>query len=127
MSWFFKKRGKRLAIRKECLDAIEKQLDLVEAEMRRIGYWVTNPVDPQSAISGELKTFADAPTFELWLQYVFLPNARLAVVARDLPATSEVGLMAMRQYDYHSFVPEAQRLFSLLAQFDALVERYNRA
>jgi hypothetical protein len=30
--------------------------------------------------------------------------------------------MAMRQYDYHSFVPEAQDLLQLLYDFDAIVE-----
>jgi hypothetical protein len=28
----------------------------------------------------------------------------------------------MRQYDYHSHIPEAQNLLTLLSEFDALVE-----
>lgn len=64
----------------------------------------------------------DAPSFELWLQCVFLPNARAAARSDHLPIHSQVGLMAMRQYDYHSHVPEAQGLLKLLQDFDELIE-----
>jgi hypothetical protein len=53
---------------------------------------------------------------------VFIPNARAAAARNDLPTQSEVGIMAMRQYDYHSHIPEAQNLLTLLSEFDALVE-----
>nr|WP_261361997.1 hypothetical protein [Humisphaera borealis] len=39
-----------------------------------------------------------------------------------MPIHSQVGLMAMRQYDYHSHVPEAQGLLKLLQDFDELIE-----
>ena len=98
-------------------------LDEVEAEMRAIGYWSDAPPDLLAEVeAGRLRSYLDAPTFELWLQCVFLPSARQAVLERALPAGSQVGLMAMRQYDYHSHVPEAQRLVALLFEFDALVE-----
>jgi hypothetical protein len=43
-----------------------------------------------------------------------------------LPKDSQVGIMAMRQYDYHSSVPEAHRLVSLLHEFDELVKHASR-
>lgn len=85
--------------------------------MRRIGYWSDNPPDVPASTS-----FLDAPLFELWLQCVFLPNARERIRSGNLPEHSQVGLMAMRQYDYHSSVPEAQTLICLLNDFDRLVE-----
>lgn len=104
-------------------EAVLAQLDLIEAEMKRIGYWSADPPDLQAEIrAGRLRTYLDAPTFELWLQGVFLPNARAAAQAENLPTRSQVGDMAMRQYDYHSYVPEAQHLLRLLFDFDALVE-----
>ena len=109
----------------ELLIRIENQLDAIEAAMRRIGFWSADPPDLQAAIeAGQLKSYLDAPTFELWLQQVFLPNAREAVRSKDLPKESSVGLMAMRQYDYHSHVPEAHGLLALLFEFDELVEEY---
>jgi uncharacterized protein YqcC (DUF446 family) len=99
-----------------------QKLDQIEAEMRRIGYWQENPPDLKARYaSGELRSYLDAPSFELWLQTVFLPNARQAAQTDTLPKDSQVGLMAMRQYDYHSSVPEAHGLMRLLNEFDDLV------
>ena len=99
------------------------KLDAIEAEMKRIGYWSKNPPDLRRHYrAGKLKTFLDAPSFELWLQCVFLPNARDAAKSGEFPKRSDVGVMAMRQYDYHESVPEAQGLRRLLAEFDDIVE-----
>jgi uncharacterized protein YqcC (DUF446 family) len=103
--------------------AVLTQLDAVEAEMRRIGFWADNSPDLQAAVqAGEVRSFLDAPSFELWLQCIFLPNARAAAQSGTLPTRSQVGLIAMREYDYHSHVPEAQGLLQLLQEFDALIE-----
>lgn len=99
-------------------------LDRIEAEMRRIGFWTDDPPDLLADYAdGTRRSFLDAPTFELWLQVVFLHNARAAARAGALPASSEVGTMAMRQYDYHAHVPEAQTLLALLHEFDAIITR----
>ena len=99
------------------------KLDEIEAEMKRIGFWKADPPDLHAEVeAGRLRSYLDAPTFEVWLQALFLDNARAAVANRSLPGGSQVGLMAMRQYDYHSYVPEAQTLLRLLHEFDALVE-----
>lgn len=102
------------------LASLAALLDAVEAELRRIGWWSADPPPLREQFArGELRSFLDAPSFELWLQCVFLPNARAAVAADALPPSSSVGVMAMRQYDYHSHVPEAQDLLALLSRFDA--------
>jgi len=107
--------------------ALSQKLDEIEAEMKRIGYWHASPPDLQAqAARGELRSYLDAPSFELWLQALFLPNARHSVQTDTLPSDSQVGLMAMRQYDYHSVVPEAHGLMKLLYEFDDLVRRRKR-
>lgn len=104
---------------------LTQKLDQIEAEMRRIGYWQGSPPDLQADLArGELCSYLDAPSFESWLQTVFIPNARRAIETDILPAVSQVGLMAMRQYDYHSSVPEAHGLMRLLSEFDDLVSRH---
>jgi uncharacterized protein YqcC (DUF446 family) len=95
------------------LTSLDAKLNAIEAELRRIGYW-QDAAPPQHAGGG-------SGTFEQWLQFVFLPNARRAVASGEVPDDSNVGLMALRQYDYHSHVPEAQPLLGLLQEFDALV------
>jgi uncharacterized protein YqcC (DUF446 family) len=106
---------------------LSSQLDQIEAEMKRIGFWQENPPDLAAKFaSGEMRTYLDAPSFELWLQTIFLPNARRAVENNSFPRDSQVGLMAMRQWDYQTSLPEAQTLIRLLSQFDDLVRRENR-
>lgn len=107
---------------RERRQAVLEQLDEIEREMRRIGYWDENPPDLQAKVeAGEIRSFLDAPSFELWLQCLFLPNARAAARKGALPERSDVGTMALRQYDYHSHVPEAQMLRRLLSDFDRIV------
>ena len=102
--------------------AILNKLHEVEEEMKAIGYWSSNPPDLRARYaSGELKTYIEAPSFELWLQTVFLPSAKEACGTGVFPKQSQVGVMALRQYDYHSSVPEAHRLMRLLFEFDKLV------
>jgi uncharacterized protein YqcC (DUF446 family) len=106
---------------------LSQKIDEIEAEMKRIGYWRENPPDLQAkAARGELRSYLDAPSFEVWLQTIFLPNARNAVQTDTLPADSQVGLMAMRQYDYQFVVPEAHGLMKLLYDFDDLVRRHKK-
>ena len=104
-------------------EAAAAKLDDIEAEMKRIGFWSDDPPDLIAEIeSGSLQYYTDAPSFELWLQSVFLPRAREAITTGRFPERSQVGLMALRQYDYHSHIPEAQDLLRLLQEFDAVVE-----
>ena len=88
----------------------------IEAEMKSIDYWTNSPP------SFEVKNYLDAPSFELWLQCIFIPNVLKAAKKNSFPSSSSVGQMAMKQYNYHSFVPEAQKLLKLLYEFDQLIE-----
>jgi uncharacterized protein YqcC (DUF446 family) len=96
------------------LHALLAKLDEIEAEMRAIGFWRDPP--PEGGT-----TPMDGPDFAAWLQNTFLPNARARVRVNDLPERSQVGVMAMRQYDYHSTLEEALPLVALLHDFDDLI------
>jgi uncharacterized protein YqcC (DUF446 family) len=90
-------------------------LEAIEAEMKNIGFWSENPPKFKPG------SYLEAPSFEFWLQCVFLPNARKAANTGEYPSNSQVGLMAMREYDYHSCVEEALNLVRLLHTFDKVV------
>jgi len=93
--------------------------DEIEAEMRRIGAWRDEPLPPE-AYEFRQAFAADTMTIEQWLQFVFLPRVRQIVASRGaFPAQSQVGTWAVRNFDG---VPEADKLVSLLASFDALIE-----
>lgn len=91
-------------------------VDRVEAEMRRIGYWkasAPSELDPVALYAGV--------SFEEWLQFVFIPSVRQAVKERDLCSIPpyRVGVAALRQYDYHSKIPEAHSLMLLCHELEA--------
>lgn len=97
-------------------ELVNKKLDQIEAEMKKIGFWYDELPDLSN------KNFQTAQTFEMWLQGVFLPNAREAARTNSFPAKSDVGMMAMRQYDYHDYVEKAIPLMELLREFDKIIE-----
>ena len=107
-------------------EAVLQKLEEIEREMRDAGFWddslsVDEVRDGAVKVAREQgKSPVGAMLFERWLQAVFIPNARSAAQAGKLPSSSQVSLMAMREYDNHSHVPEAQELLRLLREFDAL-------
>lgn len=97
-------------------------LDAIEAEMRAIGFWVDAPPDLLALFeSGEMTSYAEAPSFALWLQCVFLPRARKAVATGAFPASSNVGVLAAECYDREPPLEEALDLVDMLLEFDMRV------
>jgi uncharacterized protein YqcC (DUF446 family) len=92
---------------------------LIEAEMRRAGYWQQEPLRPEQMEFTQ--AFAmDTMSFAQWLQSVFLPRVREAAASNRFPSTSSVGTQAVREFDGD---PNADRLVTLLSKFDALFEQ----
>ncbi|MBC7750542.1 MAG: YqcC family protein [Candidatus Saccharibacteria bacterium] len=94
---------------------IAVKLDEIEAELRKLGFldaFVGSPTQVRSAFG-----YQQMP-FEQWLVAVFLPNARQALVSKDLPKSSQVSVAAIRNFDGYD---EADTLISLLCGFDAAI------
>ena len=87
------------------------KLTEIEAEMKKIKFSFEDETNVQG-------------TFKHWLQFTFIPNARKFVETGDLPKESQVGLMALRQYDYHSVIEDAHPLMKMLFEFDKMIERH---
>jgi uncharacterized protein YqcC (DUF446 family) len=93
--------------------------DAIEAEMRSIGFWQSAALRPEQLAFKQ--AFAmDTMTFAQWLQFIFLPRVREAVASNRFPGSSSVGAQAVREFDGD---PEAGRLVTLLAEFDALFDK----
>lgn len=99
--------------------ALLAKLDEIEAEMRRIGLWRDPPPEGGCDPLG-------GPDFEAWLQNTFLPSARRRIKAGDLPTRSMMGVLCMRQYDYHGTVAAALPLVGLMHEFDAMIQGAQR-
>ncbi len=106
--------------------AVLRKLEEIEREMRDLGFW-DDALDVEevrvraSAIVAEKRISpVGSMPFEHWLQAVFIPTARDAARTGNLPSSSQVSVMAMREYDWHSPLPEARGLLRSLREFDAL-------
>ncbi len=97
---------------------VTRYADNIEAEMRKIGFWQSEPLRPEQLEFTQ--AFAmDTMTYAQWLQFIFLPRVREAVASNQFPSSSSVGTQAVREFDC---APNADRLITLLAEFDGLFE-----
>ena len=95
------------------------QLDAIEAELRRAGFWQDAPL-PEEAYDFSRAFGADTMTYAQWLQFVFVPRVRELVAARgQFPASSSVGAQAVREFDGDD---RASALVTLLSDFDVLFD-----
>lgn len=96
---------------------VEHQLNAVEAEMKRIGYWRKEPLPPE--MYEFTQAFAmDTMPYAYWLQFIFIPRVRSIIEEHgEFPPSSAVGIQAIREFDG---LDETQALVSSLCEFDAL-------
>jgi uncharacterized protein YqcC (DUF446 family) len=98
---------------------VAAKIDAIEAEMKRIGLWQSEPLPPEQFVDAGafgINTMA----FEQWLQFVFVPRVRQIVAENgEYPEESQVGVMAIRNFDGFE---EAAELTRMLGAFDALIE-----
>jgi uncharacterized protein YqcC (DUF446 family) len=92
------------------------KLEQIEREMRQIGLWQKEPLhteqyDFRAAFAGDTMSFAQ------WLQFVFIPNVKRAAETTNFPASSQVAVRAVREFDG---MGETSTLIELLSEFDAL-------
>ncbi|HEY6306209.1 MAG TPA: YqcC family protein [Candidatus Angelobacter sp.] len=97
---------------------VTRYADLIEAEMRRIGFWQSRPLQPEQMKFTQ--AFAmDTMAYTQWLQFIFLTRVREAAASNQFPSSSSVGAQAVREFDGN---PDADALVTLLAEFDALFD-----
>src|SRR5215469_9481597 len=97
---------------------VSRYADEIEGEMRSNGMWQDQPLRP-GQLNFQQAFGMDTMTFTQWLQFVFLPRVRESVAANRFPQSSSVGTQAVREFDGNT---EADRLVTLLSEFDALFE-----
>ena len=94
------------------------RIDAIEAEMRRIGRW-QNQRPKEEAFQSGSAFFMDTMPFSTWLTFVFIPRVRNIIAERgEFPASSQVGVQALREFDG---CPEAGELVHLMSQFDSFI------
>ena len=97
--------------------AVADKLAAVEAEMKRIGFWQTEPLPPEKY--DFQRGFAlDTMAFTQWLQFIFIPRVKEIIASEgEFPEKSHVSAQALRELDGEV---DAGRLLELLGEFDAM-------
>lgn len=96
--------------------AVADKLAAIEAEMKRIGLWQTEPL-PAERYDFHRAFAMDTMAFTQWLQFIFIPRVREIIASGDeFPDKSEVSAQAFREFDVE--VADTERLQKLLSEFD---------
>ena len=93
----------------------EKQLRLIEAELKRLQLWQDEP--PSAEAMADPTPFAcESMAFEQWLQFIFLPKMdEIIAVNGTLP--SQIALGPMAEYVWQGR-GEMQALINIINQLD---------
>ena len=93
-------------------------LDSIEAELRRLGRWRDQRIDPHATLPpGEVFAGPGGASFADWLQFEFLPAARGALADENVPMRGLAGMMALRRHDDPADDPDSRNLVRLLDEF----------
>lgn len=95
---------------------VSSKLEQIEAEMRRIGIWQSDPLLPEQ-YDFRAAFAADSLSFAQWLQFIFIPNVKSATASGKFPFESHVAAQAVREF---GGMDKASALISLLDEFDKL-------
>jgi uncharacterized protein YqcC (DUF446 family) len=99
-------------------ERIQAKIAEIEHEMKRIGYWQSDPLRPEQY---EFRSaFAmDTMAFSQWLQFIFIPRAKnMLETGEKFPPDSQNGAQAVREFDGDD---RAQGLVALLSEFDEII------
>jgi uncharacterized protein YqcC (DUF446 family) len=98
-------------------DRVREKIAAIETEMRRIGFWQSEPPRPEQ-YDFKAAFAMDTMAYGQWLQFVFIPRVKeLLNSGGAWPGSSHVGTQAIRESDG---MTETSELVSLLSEFDAL-------
>lgn len=93
--------------------------DEIEAELKRLRWWMDDPPSEESVVAGGAFGM-NAVAFPTWLQVVFVKRLRQAAAGEfPLPKSSQVSTFATREFD--GYPEDVEPLMRLLYEVDDLV------
>ena len=102
------------------LAPFDRMAELIEAELRSLGAWQAEQL-PRETIEAGGAFGLNTMAFSQWIQFVLVPRLHeVAAGTIPVPASSQVGGQAVREFDTW---PEATELTRLLIEVDGLVSR----
>jgi uncharacterized protein YqcC (DUF446 family) len=91
----------------------------IEAELRMLGWWESQPPSPD-AMRSTMPFHADTLAFNQWVQFVFLPRMH-ELIEQRLPLPGACGIAPMLEEFGRVSGRTSQRLLQLFADVDALL------
>ncbi|ROL76819.1 YqcC family protein [Pseudomonas vranovensis] len=98
---------------------IADHLLLIEHELRAQGWWSDVSPTPQ-ALASSVPFAVDSMSFDLWLQWIFLPKMK-EILEKGLPLPNASGILVMAETVYVDRPEQSRKLRRLLAEFDQLI------
>ena len=96
-------------------ERLTAKADEIEAELKRLGWWNAPKPDMNFKEAFGMDTMA----FGQWLTYVLVPRIReIVATGADPPASSSVGVFAVRELDGDH---QAEHLKGLLSELDGII------
>ena len=100
-------------------EVVEKKIDEIEAEMKRIGMWQDEELPPE-AYNFNTPFGMGSMAGQQWLQFILVPRVREIIAEKgEFPQSSSVSAWAVREFDGYD---EAGDLVGLLYEFDRLFD-----
>jgi uncharacterized protein YqcC (DUF446 family) len=105
-------------------ELVASKADEIEAELKRLGRWIVNPLPDEYLIN--MGAFgSNTMGFEQWLQFVLIPRIREIVKEKsDFPAGSNLAPYGIRYFDGDT---NAERLQDLLYSLDQLINQKTKS
>jgi uncharacterized protein YqcC (DUF446 family) len=101
-------------------ERIQAKIAEIEEEMKRIGYWQSEPLRPKQ-YQFRMAFAMDAMAFSQWLQFIFIPRVNSILESGEkFPRDSNNAAQAVREFDGDD---NAQGLVALLSDFDEIIQR----
>ncbi|HDS1735993.1 YqcC family protein [Pseudomonas sp. BP8] len=100
---------------------IADHLLLIEHELRSQGWWSDQPPSAE-ALASVVPFAVDSMSFELWLQWIFLPRMKL-ILEHGQPLPSASGILVMAETVFVDRPEQSRVLRRLLAEFDQVISR----
>lgn len=99
-----------------------KMADEIEAEMKRIAIWQTEPLPKEKQVVTTAFGIGSI-SFEQWLQFVFLSRVREIIGTRGaFPPSSSVSVQAYREWVMYGSGGTTDKLLKKLREFDTMIE-----
>ena len=96
-------------------DEVNRVINEIENEMKRIGLWQNEPIKPEMYEFQEAFG-ADTMSFEQWIQFILIPRVcHIIKEKNDFPRKSNVSAYAVKNLDG---IEDVSKLHNLLHEFD---------